>query len=83
MGAAMRIPFGESRPSNAIPDHIREQAQKYVVIRYGVNVHSTTLVRGKQWTLRDFEIGRPLGRGKFGMNQHISSHPLQQVMPCI
>jgi hypothetical protein len=22
--------------------------------------------RGKQWTLKDFEIGRPLGRGKFG-----------------
>mmetsp|Transcript_9246 Transcript_9246/g.13927 ORF Transcript_9246/g.13927 Transcript_9246/m.13927 type:complete len:316 (-) Transcript_9246:69-1016(-) len=22
--------------------------------------------RGKQWSLRDFEIGRPLGRGKFG-----------------
>ena len=22
--------------------------------------------RGKQWSLRDFDIGRPLGRGKFG-----------------
>ncbi len=22
--------------------------------------------RGKQWSLNDFEIGRPLGRGKFG-----------------
>ena len=22
--------------------------------------------RGKQWSLKDFEIGRPLGRGKFG-----------------
>lgn len=21
---------------------------------------------GKQWSLRDFDIGRPLGRGKFG-----------------
>jgi hypothetical protein len=23
-------------------------------------------VSGKQWSLKDFEIGRPLGRGKFG-----------------
>ncbi len=27
---------------------------------------SYLFVRGKQWTLRDFDIGRPLGRGKFG-----------------
>jgi serine/threonine protein kinase len=25
-----------------------------------------TLYRGKAWSLKDFEIGRPLGRGKFG-----------------
>lgn len=28
MGAAARVPLGENRPSTAIPDHIRERAQK-------------------------------------------------------
>lgn len=34
------------------------------------NVHSPTSAekaqKGKQWSLKDFEIGKPLGRGKFG-----------------
>jgi len=37
-----------------------------------VNVIFSFLSRGKQWTLEDFEIGKPLGRGKFG-EEHICS----------
>ena len=31
-----------------------------------VNAILLFFFRGKQWTLEDFEIGKPLGRGKFG-----------------
>lgn len=34
--------------------------------RVPMSVGSTGAKRAKQWTLKDFEIGRPLGRGKFG-----------------
>jgi len=30
--------------------------------------------RGKQWSLEDFEIGKPLGRGKFGARKSIASY---------
>jgi aurora kinase len=30
------------------------------------SVISHSIRRGKKWTIQDFEIGRPLGRGKFG-----------------
>ena len=42
---------------NEVPHETPKKAQ---------NDHSTSHVTFKTWTLKDFDIGKPLGRGKFG-----------------
>ena len=40
---------------------------------------------GKQWSLDDFEIGKHLGRGKFGESllRHSSNQPLELYRICL
>jgi serine/threonine protein kinase len=40
-----------------------EKARRFLLLLCPI---ITISCRGKQWVLRDFDIGRPLGRGKFG-----------------
>ena len=62
MGIPQRVPLGPSRLVFVI------------VISYDIliqspatnNLTSNLLNSTKRWTLKDFEIGKPLGRGKFG-----------------
>jgi hypothetical protein len=42
---------------------------------------SSFVIRGKQWSLEDFEIGKPLGRGKFGAQHYIFAALASSLTP--
>lgn len=46
----------------------RSKLKSFVLGEFDIDVKLNLIFcfRGKQWSLDDFEVGRPLGRGKFG-----------------
>ncbi|XP_018416173.1 PREDICTED: aurora kinase A, partial [Nanorana parkeri] len=70
--ASRTQPANENRdPALSNSSTAAPPAERKVVVDSSLSVSSTTTMsnvpcKKKQWSLEDFEIGRPLGKGKFG-----------------